>query len=396
MANANKSPVDMLENTSPFPTSAFHFSFPPYEGIFELPAGTPSPTQHQQQARHNQPGQQSARQTSGSSPSPSLYSTANSPAPSSSVSSGGSGGTATASTTGFSAATAAGAVIAEGCAILDAAGNLASGEEVLDLGRLMGFMCRGGGSGSGGAGTGPGGGGGPVNQTVDPAQLLDSSLEAPSASYDYGEYGEDDGYGNVPTRPGFSEGSWQAGADPYDASSSSGSAQRTDARSSASTLESMGKGGEGGEGEERPSAPTVCTNCQTTNTTLWRRDPEGQPLCNACGLFFKLHGVVRPLSLKADIVKKRNRASGTPSSIPRKKQALPRLAGLRFQSDSSMTRGVSPSSLPGSQSATGSSTSRGGGGGRHAPVPTVTVPSGMPIKRQRRASGGGHIAGAEP
>lgn len=27
------------------------------------------------------------------------------------------------------------------------------------------------------------------------------------------------------------------------------------------------------------SIPTVCTNCQTTNTPLWRRDPEGQPLC---------------------------------------------------------------------------------------------------------------------
>lgn len=51
--------------------------------------------------------------------------------------------------------------------------------------------------------------------------------------------------------------------------------------------------------------PTMCTNCQTTNTPLWRRDPEGQPLCNACGLFYKLHGVVRPLSLKTDVIKKR-------------------------------------------------------------------------------------------
>jgi GATA-binding protein len=63
---------------------------------------------------------------------------------------------------------------------------------------------------------------------------------------------------------------------------------------------------------------TTCTNCHTTNTPLWRRNPEGQPLCNACGLFLKLHGVVRPLSLKTDVIKKRNRGGGNSatSSIP--------------------------------------------------------------------------------
>ncbi|KAL9546863.1 hypothetical protein MBANPS3_006461 [Mucor bainieri] len=55
---------------------------------------------------------------------------------------------------------------------------------------------------------------------------------------------------------------------------------------------------------------TQCTNCNTTTTPLWRRNPEGKPLCNACGLFLKLHGVVRPLSLKTDVIKKRNRNNG--------------------------------------------------------------------------------------
>ena len=36
---------------------------------------------------------------------------------------------------------------------------------------------------------------------------------------------------------------------------------------------------------------TECMNCKTTSTTLWRRNPNGDPLCNACGLYQKLHNV---------------------------------------------------------------------------------------------------------
>ena len=67
----------------------------------------------------------------------------------------------------------------------------------------------------------------------------------------------------------------------------------------------------GGSRQDDSGAPTTCTNCFTQTTPLWRRNPEGQPLCNACGLFLKLHGVVRPLSLKTDVIKKRNRGGGT-------------------------------------------------------------------------------------
>lgn len=66
---------------------------------------------------------------------------------------------------------------------------------------------------------------------------------------------------------------------------------------------------------EPNGVPTTCTNCFTQTTPLWRRNPEGHPLCNACGLFLKLHGVVRPLSLKTDVIKKRNRGSGNAAPV---------------------------------------------------------------------------------
>lgn len=47
-------------------------------------------------------------------------------------------------------------------------------------------------------------------------------------------------------------------------------------------------------------AGLICSNCNGTNTTLWRRNAEGEPVCNACGLYFKLHNVQRPISMKKE------------------------------------------------------------------------------------------------
>ncbi|KAM3727340.1 Transcription factor [Dirofilaria immitis] len=44
----------------------------------------------------------------------------------------------------------------------------------------------------------------------------------------------------------------------------------------------------------------ICANCRGTNTTLWRRDADGHPVCNACGLYYKLHQVQRPISMKKE------------------------------------------------------------------------------------------------
>jgi GATA zinc finger len=74
---------------------------------------------------------------------------------------------------------------------------------------------------------------------------------------------------------------------------------------------------------------TTCTNCRTTNTPLWRRNGEGQPLCNACGLFLKLHGVVRPLSLKSDVIKKRNRGGGNVTTTTTASETVPTRSSAR-------------------------------------------------------------------
>ncbi|XP_077956662.1 transcription factor GATA-3 isoform X4 [Gasterosteus aculeatus] len=45
-------------------------------------------------------------------------------------------------------------------------------------------------------------------------------------------------------------------------------------------------------------AGTSCANCQTTTTTLWRRNANGDPVCNACGLYYKLHNVSNEASCR--------------------------------------------------------------------------------------------------
>ncbi|KAJ1902437.1 GATA type transcriptional activator of nitrogen-regulated proteins [Kickxella alabastrina] len=56
----------------------------------------------------------------------------------------------------------------------------------------------------------------------------------------------------------------------------------------------------------KPSG-TVCFNCGVDSTPLWRRDVNSNVVCNSCGLYWKLHGISRPPSMKRAVIKRRRR-----------------------------------------------------------------------------------------
>ena len=175
-------------------------------------------------------------------------------------------------------------------------------------------------------------------------------------------------------------------------------------------------GSPGPKNQDANGVPTTCTNCYTQTTPLWRRNPEGHPLCNACGLFLKLHGVVRPLSLKTDIIKKRNRGSGNSmpvgSAATRASKKNSRKNSIQQSSATTPTsanaasdhNSQSPGSMQGSAhsgSAVTTPTSfTGTTGGKPGVVPIAAAPPKPPIqaamansrpvqvtpKRQRRQS----------
>ncbi|KAM3604893.1 uncharacterized protein V6R79_017600 [Siganus canaliculatus] len=111
-----------------------------------------------------------------------------------------------------------------------------------------------------------------------------------------------------------------------------------------------------------------CANCQTSTTTLWRRNAEGEPVCNACGLYTKLHGVPRPLAMKKEGIQTRKRkpktlnktkgSSGNNNSVsmtPTSTSSSNSEDCSKTSSPSGQVSGVSSSVLSSSGEGTGSS-----------------------------------------
>ncbi|WBW75556.1 DNA-binding transcription factor, zf-GATA type [Schizosaccharomyces osmophilus] len=73
----------------------------------------------------------------------------------------------------------------------------------------------------------------------------------------------------------------------------------------------------------------MCANCNATKTSLWRKNRVGQTVCNACGLYARLHGHDRPLGLKKNKLIRRRRGrlcDESPSSDSVKSDDSPELS----------------------------------------------------------------------
>ncbi|KAF1759840.1 hypothetical protein GCK72_016307 [Caenorhabditis remanei] len=77
--------------------------------------------------------------------------------------------------------------------------------------------------------------------------------------------------------------------------------------------------GSSGASDDDPSSSSGvsrCSNCSTTKTTAWRRDMAGRLVCNACGLYYRLHRTHRPVHMRKDFIQQRFRRKIKEDEMP--------------------------------------------------------------------------------
>ncbi|KAJ2640527.1 hypothetical protein GGF44_002548, partial [Coemansia sp. RSA 1694] len=138
------------------------------------------------------------------------------------------------------------------------------------------------------------------------------------------------------------------------------------------------------DGAEEDLPKTFCSNCKTSNTPLWRRDEKANPLCNACGLYYKLHKENRPITLKTDVIRKRQRYDAASTTTPRKRtdRGAQKLAAASAVSPDELSPSSTPPAVGISAAATTNESNAAGSMG-----PPKEVPQASPSSRSRKGKG---------
>lgn len=80
---------------------------------------------------------------------------------------------------------------------------------------------------------------------------------------------------------------------------SQGTTKMVDEKSSSSSTEESSS--------SNTSNGMECANCHQTQTPLWRKNDRGEPVCNACGLYSRLHHRDRPIEMRKTKIQRRRR-----------------------------------------------------------------------------------------
>ncbi|XP_078072587.1 zinc finger transcription factor Trps1 isoform X2 [Mustelus asterias] len=94
----------------------------------------------------------------------------------------------------------------------------------------------------------------------------------------------------------------------------------------------------------RRGSGVFCANCLTTKTSLWRKNANGGYVCNACGLYQKLHSTPRPLNIikqsnGEQIIRRRTRKRLNPEVLqPEQVNKQQRVGNEEQLNDSSLER----------------------------------------------------------
>ncbi|CAG8433545.1 6736_t:CDS:2 [Ambispora gerdemannii] len=91
--------------------------------------------------------------------------------------------------------------------------------------------------------------------------------------------------------------------------------QTSTATSVSSTTASSATTSENRPKKTHSNGDQQCFNCGVTSTPLWRRSANDELLCNACGLYLKLHKMARPKTMKPHIVRKDAREDETTQPV---------------------------------------------------------------------------------